>query len=218
MQRRTSHQVSAIIDFHLPLAAVISDLDVATDEFELLVDRLLLLPDVTPSAVEVGRAAVDRDRARIASDFQRADTLLDQALADSRTSGGDRLVLARVQRSLVYLKRQQDSFFALGNEVLSALAAGHLKEAQSLAPRFKNFEQAWGPDMAALRNELSALAKSSTESIYAQETRILRLNLALFALAVVAGLGLSAMGAERLVRALWRLVEGAKAIEAGNLG
>ena len=218
MQRRTSHQVSAIIDFHLPLAAVISDLDVATDEFELLVDRLLLLPDVTPSAVEVGRAAVDRDRARIASDFQRADTLLDEALADSRTSGGDRLVLARVQRSLVYLNRQQDSFFALGNEVLSALAAGHPREAQSLAPRFKNFEQAWGPDLAALRNELSALAKSSTESIYAQETRILRLNLALFALAVVAGLGLSAIGAERLVRALWRLVEGAKAIEAGNLG
>jgi adenylate cyclase len=217
MQRRTSHQVSAIIDFHLPLAAVISDLDVATDEFELVVDRLLLLPTVTPSAVEAGRAAVDQDRARIASDFQRADTLLNEALVDSRTNTEDRLVLARVQRSLVYLKRQQDSFFALGNEVLSALAAGRLKEAQALAPRFKSFEQAFGPDMAALRNELTALAKASAESIYAQETRVLRLNIVLFALAVVAGLGLSAAGAERLVRALWRLVEGAKAIEGGNL-
>jgi adenylate cyclase len=218
MQRRTSHQVSAIIDFHLPLAAVISDLDVATDDFELVVDRLLLQPDVTPAAVDAGRRALDRDKARIATDFQRADTLLNEALVDPRTLPADRLALARVQRSLVFLKRQQDSYFALGTDVLSALAAGRPKEAQALAPRFKNFEQAWGPDMAALRNELAALARTSTESIYAQETRILRLNLMLFALAVVVGLGLSAVGAQRLVRALWRLVEGARAIEAGNLG
>src|SRR5262249_40549423 len=35
--------------------------------------------------------------------------------------------------------------------------------------------------------------------------------------AVVIGLGLSAMGARRLVQALWRVVDGAKAIQAGNL-
>ena len=217
MQRRTSHQVSAIIDFHLPLAAVISDLDVATDDFELLVDRLLLRPDVTPEGIAAGQRAVDEQRARIATDFQRADALVNQALIDPRTSLDDRLALARVQRSLVFLRRSQDSFFALGHEIVGALTASHPKEAQSLAPRFKTFEQAWGPDLAALRNELTALARTSTESIYEQETRVLRLNLVLFALAVVAGLGLSAMGAERLVRALWRLVEGAKAIEAGNL-
>ena len=54
MQRRTSHQVAVIIEFHLPLAAVIADLDVATDVFELSVQRLLLLPEVTPAAVEAG--------------------------------------------------------------------------------------------------------------------------------------------------------------------
>ena len=47
---------------------------------------------------------------------------------------------------------------------------------------------------------------------------MLRLNLVLFAVAVVVGLGLSAAGAKSLVRALRRLVDGAKAIEAGDFG
>jgi adenylate cyclase len=217
MQRRTSDKVSAIIDFHLPLAAVIADLDVATDEYELIAARVLLVPDGTPAAIEAGRRALDVDKARIAADFQRADALLERALVDPRMDAADRLILARVQRSLVFLKRFQGPYFALGEEVVSALDAGRTKEARALAPRFKAFEQAWGPDMAALRDELTALAKSSTESTYAQERRVLRLNLVLFGIAVVLGLGVSVAGARRLVRALWRLVEGVKAIEAGNL-
>jgi len=217
MQRRTSHQVAAIIDFHLPLAAVIADLDVATDEYELVALRLLAAPDVTAEAVEVGRRGLARSKERIATDFQRADALLDQALADPRTDPADRLVLARVQRSLVFLRRLQAPYFALGEELVGALGAGRTKEARALVPRFKPFEQAWGPDMGALRRELEGLTKTSTESTYAQESRVLRLNFVLFAIAVAVGIGVSAEAARRMVRTLWRLVEGAKAIEAGDL-
>ena len=217
MQERTSRHVAGIIEFHLPLSAVIADLDVATDEFELIASRLLLLPDVTPADVEAGRRALARDRERIDADFRKANDLIDQALVDPRTNAADRLVLARVQRSLVFLGRLQAPYFALGDELISALGAGRVKEARALAARFKDFEQAWGADTAAVRNELAGLEKTSTESTYAQATRVLRLNVFLFAIAVIVGLGLSAMGARRLVRALWRLVEGAKAIEAGDL-
>lgn len=217
MQRRTSNQVAAIIDFHLPLAAVIADLDVATDEYELVAMRLLAAPDVTAEAVEVTRRGLATNKERIATDFQRADALLDQALADPRTDPADRLVLARVQRSLIFLKRLQAPYFALGEELMRALDAGRTKEAHALSPRFKPFEQAWGPDMGALRGELAGLTKTSTEFTYAQEARVLRLNFVLFAMAVVLGIGVSAVAARRLVRTLWRLVEGAKAIEAGDL-
>jgi adenylate cyclase len=217
MQRRTSHQVAAIIDFHLPLAAVIADLDVATDEYELVTMRLLAVPDLTAAAVDIGRHGLARNKERIVTDFQRADALLAQALADPRTDPTDRLVLARVQRSLVFLKRLQTPFFALGEEVVSALDAGRTKEARALALRFKPFEQAWGPDMGALRAELAGLTKTSTEYTYAQEARVLRLNFFLFAIAAVLGVGMSVVAAKRLVRTLWRLVEGAKAIEAGDL-
>lgn len=217
MQRRTSRQVAAIIEFHLPLAALIADLDVATYEFELIPQRLLLLPQVTPAAIEAGRRALELAKARISADFERASALLDEALADPDTNAADRLVFARVHRSLVYLKRLEAPFLILGDEVVRALEAGRVKEARASVPGFKKFEEAWGPDMAALREELTSLAKMSTESTYEQEKQVLRLNLILFGIAVALGLGVSAEGARRLVRALWRLVEGVRAIEAGDL-
>lgn len=217
MQRRSSQKVAAIVEYHLPLSAVIADLDVATDQYELIVERLLLLPEIMPAAAEAARRALDLDKARIATDFDRANALLESALADPRTDAADRLVLARVQRSLMYLKRLQIPFVALGEEIVTAVAAGRVSEARSLAPRFKPFEQAWGPDLAGLRSELATLARASTESTHEQQAHILRLNLVLFGIAVIVGLWLSAIGAKRLVQTLRRVVDGAKAIEAGDL-
>jgi adenylate cyclase len=217
MQKQSSNKVAAIIDFHLPLAAAIGDLDVATYEYELILERLLRRPDITPAELEADRRALDRAKARITADFAQAATLVDRALADPRTDGPDRLVLARVQRSLVYLRRLQTPFLTLGDQVLAAYTGARLDEARTLSHRFEEFEQSFGPDLAGVRDEMAALAKASTEGTYAQQARILRLNLVLFAVAVVLGLGLSAAGAKRLVRALRRLVDGAKAIEAGDL-
>ena len=88
MQQRTSHQVAVITEFHLPLAAIIADFDVATDQYELIVERLLLLPDIAPAAVKAARGAVEKDKARIADDFTQADALLARALADPRADPG----------------------------------------------------------------------------------------------------------------------------------
>jgi adenylate cyclase len=218
LQKHSSDKVAAIVDFHLPLAEAISDLDVATGEYELIIRRFLRKgSDVITTPTEADRLALDKAKARITTDFERANAILDRALFDPRIDRNDQLALARVQRSLAYLRRLREPFIAVGEKILAIHAAGRLEEARALSFQFEKFEQAFGPDLAGLRGELSALAKSSTKSIYEQEMRILRLNIALFAVAVVLGLGLSAAGAKRMVRSLWRLVDGAKAIEAGNL-
>src|SRR6185503_18952371 len=41
MQKHSNNKVSAIVDFHLPLAETIADLDLATLEFELIIRRFL---------------------------------------------------------------------------------------------------------------------------------------------------------------------------------
>src|SRR5499426_614766 len=217
MQERSSRKVAAIIEYHLPLAAIIADLDVATDQYELIVERLLRQEDRGSGAADEQRRQLEKSRQRIAADFDGAAALLSRALTDPRTDGNDRVVFGKVQRSLEYLKRYEEPFLALGGQVEAIYDAGKLAEATTLSRQFDKYEQAFGPDMAALRSELVALARVSTEHTYEQQTRILRLNVVLFAVAVVIGLGLSAMGARRLVEALWRVVDGAKAIEAGNL-
>jgi len=217
MQEHSSRKVAAIIDYHLPLAAIIADLDVATDQYELVVERLLRQEDRGSGAADEQRRQLEKTRQRIAADFDGAAALLGRALTDPRTDGNDRVVFGKVQRSLEYLKRYEEPFLALGGQVEATYDAGKLAEATTLSRQFERYAQAFGPDMAALRAELVALGRVSTEHTYEQQTRILRLNVVLFAVAVVIGLGLSAMGARRLVQALWRVVDGAKAIQAGNL-
>ncbi|MGH7208959.1 MAG: HAMP domain-containing protein, partial [Nitrospiraceae bacterium] len=217
MQKQSTAKRGTIIDIHLPLAGAIADLDVATYEYELIIQRLLRRPETAPVPTDEDRRALDRVKSRIQNDFSRSREIVDRALVDPRTDGDDRLVLARAQRSLFYFSRLEAPFLAIGNEVLAAYAAGRLAEARGLSLRFQQFEQAFGPDLAGVRNELVALARASTEKLHAQQASFLRLNVGLFVIAVILGLGLSAAGAKRLVRALWRIVEGAKAIEAGDL-
>lgn len=215
MQKRSSAKRTTIMDVHLPLASAIADLDVATDEYELRIHRLLRLSERVPS--DEDRRALDQVKGRIQEDFSSTREIVDRALADPRIEDDERLVLARVQRSLFYLNRLEEPFFATGDKVLTAYTAGRLAEARRLSLGFQQFEQAIGPDLAAVRKELLALAKASTESLHAQQARFLRMNIVLFVIAVILGLGLSAAGAKRLVRTLWQVVEGAKAIEGGDL-
>ena len=106
MQRQSRARLAAIIDVHLPLAATIAGLDVATYEYELVVERLLRRP--VPSAVsEADRGALERASEHIHGGFTSAREVVDRALSDPRTDADDRLVLARVQRSLVYLGRME---------------------------------------------------------------------------------------------------------------
>ena len=220
MQKHSNNKVAAIVEFHLPLAETIADLEVATAEYELIIRRFLRKGSkalLVPAFSEAERQALDKTKARITADFERADAVLARALADRRTDRADQLVLARVQQALIYLKRLRESFLDLGENIVAIHAEGRVDEARAMSFQFEKFQQSYGPDLDVLRGELSTLAKTSTEGIYEQEMRILRLNVLLFALAVVLGLGLSAAGAQRMVRSLWRLVEGAKAIEAGDL-
>jgi hypothetical protein len=57
MQKHSSRKVAAIIDFHLPLSAAIADLDVATYEYELLIERLLREADTKSAEATTARQA-----------------------------------------------------------------------------------------------------------------------------------------------------------------
>src|SRR5262249_59767129 len=69
MQEHSSRKVAAIIDYHLPLAATIADLDVATDRYELIVERLLREPDRLSAGADAERGQLTKTRERIAADF-----------------------------------------------------------------------------------------------------------------------------------------------------
>src|SRR6185295_2168967 len=88
MQKHSNNKVAAIVEFHLPLAETIADLEVATAEYELIIRRFLRKGSkalLVPAFSEAERQALDKTKARITADFERADAVLARALADRRT-------------------------------------------------------------------------------------------------------------------------------------
>src|SRR5262249_56674946 len=120
-----------------PMPAPIAALAVATAKYELIVERLLREPDRQSATADVQRRQLQKTRERIAADFDSAAALLGRALNDPRTDANDRLVFAKVQRSLEYLKRYEEPFLALGGQVEAAYDTGKLADATALSRQFE---------------------------------------------------------------------------------
>ena len=55
MQKQSGAKRATIIDIYLPLVDIIADLDVATDEYELILQRLVRRSDTKPMAFDEDR-------------------------------------------------------------------------------------------------------------------------------------------------------------------
>src|SRR5215475_1389348 len=60
MQKQSGVKRATIIDIYLPLVDFIADLDVATDEYELILQRLIRRSETKPVASEEDVRALDR--------------------------------------------------------------------------------------------------------------------------------------------------------------
>lgn len=214
---RVIHELGGIVDYHIQLTALVSELDVLTFEYELNVRRLIEQGAIEGNQV---RSVVQRQgeiATRLPRIFADSHALLTRALADERNDLSDRIRLARIDGSLQLLSRQATPFVSLGASALTALEAGRSDDARRLAQGFSAFEQGFGPDLADVRQTITQLTQDSTRETEQQETRILWLNGVLFAAAAVVGLLLFGLLAHRLTQAFRRLLEGTRSVESGHL-
>jgi adenylate cyclase len=217
LQRRITGEVGDVTRYHEPLAALIADLDVLTFEYELVPLRILRRTETLPGELEALRARTELLANRMTEDFRQADLLLAQAVDDEQLTVHNRVVFARMQASVDYLKRKIQPFINAGRQVMTAIAAGRVDEARVLSLDFRNYEEAYGPDIAAVRHDILDATTTTTEAIYGQLRAIAMMSFGLFALAAAAGLGVGVTVSSGVIRTLRRLVEGAKAVEGGQL-
>jgi adenylate cyclase len=214
--REVSSELDAIVEYHIELAALISEVDVLTSEYELNLRRLIensYRPDETAGIT----ARQGQIAGRLPQIFDYTRTLIARAIEDERNDLSDRVRLARLDGTLTLIGRQIGPFVGLGESVLLALEAGRREEARLLAKGFHVFEQPFGPDIAEARRAIAQLTKDSTIETEGQQGRILWLNGVLFVIAAIFGLALFALLAHRLQQAFRRLIEGTRSVEAGQL-
>jgi len=218
MQAATAHRLEDIVEHHQKLRRILADLDVATDEYELRAERLRRQPDRPAAELRAAADAIERVGAFIVQDFDKLRTTLDDAVAYNHDDPCDLRVLSGVQGALPLIARQVDPFIAVGKAVTGAVLAGRTDDAHDLALGFTRFEDAFGPDLAAMRNAVTTLTERAAAGIYDNERLNSRLSFILFLAASGIGIAISSIGSEQVVAALRRLLASTRAIEKGETG
>lgn len=216
LQRQVTNEVRGITRYHDPLTAAIADFDVVSFEYELLPLRLLRRSDPEGEIESVAQRE-QKIAEEMQADLATADGLTAKAVNDDEMPAQSRLVFARLQGLVSMLRRKLPPFVEVGQQVMQALAAGRLDDARRLSLGFRAYEEAFGPDTAAVRRAVIELTDTATGLVYRRQAAIEYMGYVLFAVAALLGLGIGTTVATAVIRTLRRLVEAAQAVEAGEL-
>jgi hypothetical protein len=216
LQRQVTNDIGGITRYHEPLSALAADFDAITDEFELVALRLLRRERVTQTELSGEQAHARALALRITNDFSQASDLIDRAIDDPTLPVHTRIVFARLGGAVAFLKRKVDPFIKTGQTVMQAEVDGRLADAQAASLEFGNYEEAFGPDTAAIRHEVAGLTGTAIKAVYAEEHAVQYLDFGLFAFAACVGIGVGVVVSTGVVRTLQRLIEGTRALEAGG--
>jgi adenylate cyclase len=215
-QQRLATELEAAGQYNLPIRTALSDFDVLSDEYELIVLRLVRRPDVTKAELESETARARADAQKMREEADRIQSLLTAAMADGRLPESSRLYFSELQSAFPFVVRLLDTFIQTGERVLEALARGRPEEARALSLEFRKTEQAFGPDVAEMRHKLAAASEAQFRDSVARMRTIVRISYALFVIAVLLGIGFGRQVAAHIVGSLRRLVEASEAVKAGD--
>jgi adenylate cyclase len=216
LQRDSADNLRDIVTHHIPITRVVADVDIATFEYELDIQRLLRRTDWSAEEIAARRQRIAEVADNIRHGFAALSTEIEAALQHNLDDAGDLLRLARVQGSLKFLYRQVDPYLALGQSISDAAAQGDIAKAHELARSFTSFETAFGPDLAEIRRELVQLTDKAAGTIADDQRLNAYLSFALFLVASGVGLAISGVGSGRVVAALRNLLASTRALEDGR--
>lgn len=210
-------EIDAIAEYQMPLAAQVSELDVLTYEYELRLRRLLAHAPIEAEKVAEFKTTHSEIKETALKNIALAHTLLEAGVVDTRNDLSDRLALAQIQGSFSFLEKRLAPFLDSGDQVLSAIDAGDITLANKLITNFSAYEDVFGVEIAGVRKTLEQLTLDSVTETKLNQTEILTMSIALFLISAIIGLSLFLILTGRLQRSFAQLLDGTRAVEAGNL-
>jgi len=216
--KQVVEEIDGIAEYHMPLAAQVSDLDVLTYEYELELRRLLAQDPIELEKAAELRAVHSEIKRTVLGDIEATHGLLKEGVIDTRNDLSDRLALAQLQGSFGFLEKRLTPFLATGDEVLTAIEAGDIALARNKVGGFAIYEDVFGTEIAGVRKTLEQLTVDSVTETKNNQVEILSVNIALFAASAIIGLSLFLVLTGRLQRAFAQLLDGTNKVKTGDLG
>jgi adenylate cyclase len=217
LQHKLSSEVHCTLQYNAPIRTLVSEFDVLSSEYELIVLRLVRRPDAPKAEIGSEIARAREHAARMAEDLRQVNALMAQAMKDRPLPEPSRLFFSGMMASIPFITRQFEPFIQTGERTLQAISDGRFDDARALSLEFRKTENAFGSDTAAIRQKLASLQESLGEMIDMRVKIIEYLSFGLFALAACLGIAVGNLVSANIVRTLRRLVEGASAVQEGRL-
>jgi adenylate cyclase len=217
LQHRLADEVHSTFQYNVPIRTLISEFDVLSDEYELIVLRLVRRSDAQKTEIEREIARARQDAKRMADDLRQTEALMESAMADERLPEQSRLLFSGMIASLPFIEREMGPLIETGERVMQAIADGQHDEARTLSLEFRKTEDAFGPDTAAIREKLATVQEALGDGINERVRTIEHLSFGLFVLAASLGIAVGSVVSRNIVRTLRRVIEGANAVQAGQL-
>jgi adenylate cyclase len=210
--RRDLHTIATV---QAPAADFIARINVHVLRQGVLLDRLLAL-------TEAG-VATDSDpfleefhslNREITREFEKAKALLAR---EARSETALTHVVRMLATNLDQIETQIGEFNRHGLNLLQMHGAGKTDRFRAAFPRLVDLQDIFDQRLGDLRRSLNGLAEDAVARAQRDDQRLLILNAALTVFAAVLGLAFSFLVTTRLVAAVRHLLQGTRAVEAGQL-
>jgi class 3 adenylate cyclase len=195
--------------------------DATTDSLwrALEIRRMIIAKTATPpdpiryaeslSVAEAKLTEIDRE--------ERAARALIQTMIEN-TEFSDTIALTRVETLLDTILTDDRRYLAAETKrLLSSLDSGNSEEIAAGLERVEGLRDELSRKMSAIRSQMLTLVQASTATTLRKQRELMMVATALTALATILGLAVSLLVSAGMMRPVRRLLEGARAVEAGHL-
>ena len=195
--------------------------DATTDSLwrALEIRRMIIAKTTTPpdpiryaeslSVAEAKLTEIDRE--------ERAARALIPTMIEN-TEFSDTIALTRVETLLDTILTDDRRYLAAETKrLLSSLDSGNSEEIAAGLERVEGLRDELSRKMSAIRSQMLTLVQASTATTLRKQRELMMVATALTALATILGLAVSLLVSAGMMRPVRRLLEGARAVEAGHL-
>jgi class 3 adenylate cyclase len=169
----------------------------------------------------------DRAIAEHAQAFLRAQTEFHREVADAErllesqrdSTSSERVAddLQRLSKALTGLRVLTETYEKEAGACLAAISARSLPKARQRLVTVDGLRQQLAERLEAVRAGMFVILKTISKEAQAAQARARMATIVVFVLSSILGLGVAAIGAIRVIRSIKSVVQGAEAVEGGNL-
>ncbi|HSA89176.1 MAG TPA: adenylate/guanylate cyclase domain-containing protein [Burkholderiales bacterium] len=217
--RSLNNEVAALARYYIPLDQQMGSVETLVRQQTVHVERILLLLQ----AARPDKAAIEQETRLFDQRGINADQVVDSSLrlideaVAAPDSGVDRVALALLKRELPDIQTARQNFHGTFRQFLAEAEEGNARSFKLVRDALVREKDAVNRQLEKVITALGETTQAAADRARAEETRAIRLNWAITAIAAVLGLVLAALITRNLVGPVRRLLTGTQAVEKGDL-